>query len=75
MSGRNPVRGELYLRREWGYIGTDQLGTIRLGSTDQPDPVQIAPVAPIEPIAPIEDPTTEDEPGEDVVPLEQETKA
>ncbi len=36
VSGRNPVRGELYLRREWGYIGTDQLGTIRLGSTDQP---------------------------------------
>ena len=29
-------RGYLYLRREWGYIGTDQLGTIRLGSTDQP---------------------------------------
>ena len=29
-------RGALYLRREWGYIGTDQLGTIRLGSTDQP---------------------------------------
>jgi hypothetical protein len=29
-------RGELYLRREWGYIGTDQLGTVRFGATDGP---------------------------------------
>lgn len=36
VSGRTNVRGTLYLRREWGYLGTDQLGTIRLGSTDQP---------------------------------------
>ena len=30
------ARGGMYFLREWGYIGTDQLGTIRLGSTDQP---------------------------------------
>jgi len=36
VSQQNRSRGNLYLRREWGYIGTDQLGTIRLGSTDQP---------------------------------------
>jgi predicted porin len=36
VSGRNNSRGALYLRREWGYLGTDQLGTVRLGSTDQP---------------------------------------
>ncbi|MBV8577146.1 MAG: porin [Acetobacteraceae bacterium] len=29
-------RGEMYIRREWGYIGTDQLGTLRVGSTDGP---------------------------------------
>jgi len=33
---QNRARSALYFRREWGYIGTDQLGTIRLGSTDQP---------------------------------------
>ena len=42
----------------------------RLGSTDQPDPVQVTPIAPVAPIAPIEDPTPED-----VVPLEEETNA
>ena len=36
VSQQNRSRGNLYLRREWGYLGTDQLGTIRLGSTDQP---------------------------------------
>ncbi len=35
-STQNRARAALYFRREWGYIGTDQLGTIRLGSTDQP---------------------------------------
>ncbi len=35
-SSQNRARSGLYFRREWGYIGTDQLGTIRLGSTDQP---------------------------------------
>lgn len=29
-------RGELYLRREWGYVGTDRLGTVRFGATDGP---------------------------------------
>ena len=34
---RAAPRGQtVYLRREWGYIGTDQLGTLRLGSTDGP---------------------------------------
>ncbi len=36
ISQQNRSRGALYFRREWGYIGTDRLGTIRLGSTDQP---------------------------------------
>ena len=36
ISGQNRQRSALYFRREWGYLGTDQLGTIRLGSTDQP---------------------------------------
>ena len=36
ISQQNRARAGLYFRREWGYIGTDQLGTIRLGSTDQP---------------------------------------
>ena len=36
ISSQNRARSALYFRREWGYIGTDQLGTIRLGSTDQP---------------------------------------
>ncbi len=33
---QQPRRGALYLRREWGYIGTDQFGTLRLGCRDQP---------------------------------------
>ncbi len=36
ISQQNRARGALYFRREWGYIGTDQLGTIRLGTTDGP---------------------------------------
>ncbi len=36
ISGRNANRASLYFKREFGYIGTDQLGTIRLGTTDQP---------------------------------------
>ena len=36
VTGNTRTRGLLYLRREWGYIGTDRLGTIRLGSSDQP---------------------------------------
>ncbi len=34
ISGQNQGRSQLYFRREWGYIGTDQLGTLRLGSID-----------------------------------------
>ena len=36
ISQQNRARGALYFRREWGYLGTDQIGTIRLGTTDQP---------------------------------------
>lgn len=36
ISQQNRARSGLYFRREWGYIGTDQLGTLRFGSTDQP---------------------------------------
>jgi len=36
ISGTTVTRGQLYFRREWGYLGTDQLGTLRLGSTDSP---------------------------------------
>jgi hypothetical protein len=36
ISQQSRQRGELYIRREWGYIGTDLLGTLRLGSTDGP---------------------------------------
>ena len=36
VSGENSTRGTLYFRRVWGYLGTDQVGTVRLGSTDQP---------------------------------------
>ena len=36
ISASNPRRSQLYFRREWGYFGTNELGNIRLGSTDQP---------------------------------------
>ena len=36
VSGQNRARDLLYLRRQWGYIGTDQFGTVRVGSTDNP---------------------------------------
>ena len=32
----NRARNALYFRRLWGYLGTNEFGTIRLGSTDQP---------------------------------------
>ncbi len=35
-SGENSARGTLYTRRVWGYLGTDAVGTVRVGSTDQP---------------------------------------
>ncbi len=36
VGGANPTRGELYYRRETIYLGTDQAGFVRVGSTDQP---------------------------------------
>jgi len=36
ISGSDRARGELYFRRETTYLGTDQLGQIRVGATDQP---------------------------------------
>ena len=36
ITGDTRQRGLLYLRREWGYLGTDRLGTVRFGATDQP---------------------------------------
>ncbi|MDT7952216.1 MAG: porin [Acetobacteraceae bacterium] len=36
ISGQDPKRANLYFRRVWGYLGADQVGTVRLGSTDQP---------------------------------------
>ncbi|MBC7799352.1 MAG: porin [Gemmatimonadaceae bacterium] len=36
ISASNRSRAGLYFRREWGYIGTNQLGTIRFGNSDQP---------------------------------------
>jgi hypothetical protein len=35
-SGQVQSRGNLYFRRETSYIGTDNLGFIRFGATDQP---------------------------------------
>ena len=36
ISGQNPKRAELYFRRVYGYLGTDAIGSVRLGSSDQP---------------------------------------
>jgi predicted porin len=36
VSSNGAKRGELYFRREWGYIGTDKFGTLRLGASDTP---------------------------------------
>jgi len=36
ISGRNQFRSTLYFRREFGYVGVDQFGTVRVGSTDLP---------------------------------------
>ena len=33
-SGQDQRQGVFYLRREWGYIGSDKLGTLRLGASD-----------------------------------------
>jgi hypothetical protein len=34
ISGVDTQRGNLYVRREWGYLGTDQLGVLRFGTID-----------------------------------------
>jgi hypothetical protein len=34
VSGADVYRGGLYVRREWGYIGTADLGTLRFGTID-----------------------------------------
>ena len=36
ISGAARARGELYLRRETSYVGTDNFGYLRFGATDQP---------------------------------------
>jgi hypothetical protein len=36
ITGNTRSRGLLYLRREWGYIGTDKFGSVRFGSSDEP---------------------------------------
>ena len=36
VSASNRSRDLLYWRRQWGYLGTDKFGTIRVGSTDNP---------------------------------------
>ncbi len=36
VTGQNRTRDALYFRRQWGYIGTDKFGTVRVGSTDNP---------------------------------------
>ena len=36
ISAQDRARSALYFRRVWGYLGTDQIGTFRFGSTDQP---------------------------------------
>jgi len=36
ISGRNQFRSTLYFRREYGYVGVDQFGTVRVGSSDPP---------------------------------------
>lgn len=34
ISGQDTKRGTLYWRREYGYVGTDKIGTLRFGATD-----------------------------------------
>lgn len=41
VTGSNRARGELYIRRAFGYLGTDKLGTLRLGGTDGPSSLYI----------------------------------
>ena len=37
ITGNDRTRGYLYFRREWGYIGTDRLGSVRFGASDNPE--------------------------------------
>ncbi len=37
VSQTSRTRNELYFRREWGYVGTDRFGTVRVGSADRPN--------------------------------------
>ena len=41
ISQQDRARAGLYFRREFGYVGTDQLGTVRVGTTDQPTSLYI----------------------------------
>ncbi len=41
ISASNRTRAELYFRREYAYLGTDQIGFFRVGSTDQPTSLMI----------------------------------
>jgi predicted porin len=36
ITAQDRARGALYIRREWGYVGSEKFGTLRFGSTDQP---------------------------------------
>ena len=36
VTGQSRTRNAIYFRREYGYIGTDAFGTVRVGSTDNP---------------------------------------
>ncbi|HYZ62579.1 MAG TPA: porin [Acetobacteraceae bacterium] len=36
ISTQNRARSALYFRRIWGYLGTNEIGTFRFGSIDQP---------------------------------------
>ena len=41
ISQQDRARATIYFRREFGYLGTDQLGTVRVGSSDQPTSLYI----------------------------------
>ncbi len=41
-SSASRARGSVYVRREWGYLGTDNLGTLRFGTQDGPTALFIA---------------------------------
>ena len=36
VTGSNRTRDLLYFRRQWGYLGTDKFGQIRIGAADNP---------------------------------------